>query len=731
MKGYFTPAIRKFAISLALFLMLLPLSRAVSPRAIIEGNDIFLVWMPLSVIIAMLYLFGRAAVPSLLIALLLFFPVKFHLTLTQLLVFVGCVTLPVLVACAALRTMLGRRWRFAVPLTSLGIRLFWLGFFAPCVVKLSMYMAGRLITFPPELNHYFGNSASLIFSIVDILGLISAALLFSRLFYYPLRMLLNPRFARTFWRTSIRPLLETGKRGWSLGWLTLLATFLIVVCWRTETLLISGYLVPLIFIIFTIGIRLVNQALMHLLWAFSAWLLLTFNANFLSGVTRGIPLSFILSVFISFTVCLFYMTAIYRKSEWIQRSYYNQSETDPLTQLPNLRALERHLVAYPQGALCCLQMSNLEFLSRHYGIVMRIHCKRTINQALQPWLYKGERVFQIPGCELLLFLRGPEIQARLSHMVDMLSSKKIYWHGHEIDIEYGASWGVVNHIQSDDLQQRLGQLSWLAEQACADNQVQSMDDSEQEMLLDQSSERVYLLRQVTRALDEGRLQLYAQPIKDRHDRGYREILCRIFDDNGQMIMPERFIPVVAEFNLSARFDMQIMTQMLEWLRCHPSPQPGTRFSVNLMPLTLMQKEIATDIIRLFEDYGIEAQAVIIEVTEAQAFSDDGVSHKNIAQLRNHGFRIAIDDFGTGYANYGRLKELDADIIKIDGCFVRDILNGPMDAMIVRSICEMARAKSMTVVAEFVENSRQRELLLLLGVDYLQGWLIGKPVPLEA
>ncbi|NUU68614.1 sensor domain-containing phosphodiesterase [Enterobacteriaceae bacterium BIT-l23] len=731
MNGYFTPAIRKFAISLVLFLILLPLSRAVSPRAIIEGNDIFLVWMPLSAIIAMLYLFGRAAVPSLFIALLLFFPVKFHLSTVQLLVFIGCVTLPVLVACTALRIILGRAWRFAVPLTGLGVRLFWLGFFAPCSVKLCMYLAGKMLDFPPVLNHYFGNNTPKFFSIVDVMGLVAAALLFPRLFYYPLRMLLNPRFARAFWRASICPMLEEGRRSWSLCWVVLLATFLIVLCWYSETVLISGYLVPLVFVLFTVGIRLVNQGLMHLLWAFSAWLLLTFNSNFLAGVANGGSLAFILSVFISFTVCLFYMTTIYRKSEWMQSNYYRQSETDPLTLLPNLRALERHLADYPQGALCCLQMSNLEFLSRHYGIVMRIYCKRNITQTLQPWLHEGERVFQIPGCELLIFLRGPEIQARLSHMVDLLSTNKIHWNGHEIDIEYGASWGVVNHIQPDDLQQRLGQLSWLAEQACADNRVQAMDQNDQEMLLDQSSERVYLLRQVTRTLDEGRLRLYAQPILDRNDKGYREILCRIFDDSGQMIMPDRFIPVVAEFNLSARFDMRILAQLLEWLRCHPSSQTGARFSVNLMPLTLMQKDIAGDIIRLFEDYGVMPEAVIIEVTEAQAFSDDGVSHRNIALLRSRGFRIAIDDFGTGYANYGRLKDLDADIIKIDGCFVRDILNGPLDSMIVRSICEMAQAKSMTVVAEFVENSQQRDLLLSLGVDYLQGWLIGKPEPLEA
>ncbi|SUX84633.1 signal transduction protein [Citrobacter koseri] len=100
-------------------------------------------------------------------------------------------------------------------------------------------------------------------------------------------------------------------------------------------------------------------------------------------------------------------------------------------------------------------------------------------------------------------------------------------------------------------------------------------------------------------------------------------------------------------------------------------------------------------------------------------------------LRNFGFRIAIDDFGTGYANYERLKRLRADIIKIDGCFIKDIMTDSLDAMIVKSITDLAKAKSLCVVAEFVETPEQRELLLSLGVNYLQGYLIGRPRPLEA
>ena len=92
--------------------------------------------------------------------------------------------------------------------------------------------------------------------------------------------------------------------------------------------------------------------------------------------------------------------------------------------------------------------------------------------------------------------------------------------------------------------------------------------------------------------------------------------------------------------------------------------------------------------------------------------------------------MAIDDFGTGYASYARLKNVSADILKIDGSFIRNIATSSLDYQIVASICHLARMKNMRVVAEFVENEEIREAAISLGIDYLQGYCIGKPAPLE-
>jgi diguanylate cyclase/phosphodiesterase len=504
-----------------------------------------------------------------------------------------------------------------------------------------------------------------------------------------------------------------------------LAILVAILCVPFRSTIIAGYLMPIIFILFTLGISRMSYALISLLWAASAFLLLTYNNNFLSGVESGYTLAFILSVLISFAICLLYMSKIYRRSEWMKQGWQERALTDPLTGLPNIRALEDFLQEHPAAKVCCLRMDNLEFLSRHYGILMRVHCKRMITTSLQPFLQKDEKLFQLPGSELVVVLLGPEISERLQHMVDYLNSRKIVWNKTPLDIEFGAAWGEVEN--GENLHHTLGQLSWLSEQACATHNALGLTNS-LATVSGQTTDRVLMLGRVKRALDEGGLRLYAQPIRNAQGKGYYEILARLESD-GEIITPDRFIPLIAQFNLSHRFDLSVLEKLLEWLRDHPLPQADTRFSVNLMPFTLIQKDAATEIIQLFERYAVAPGDVVIEITEEQAFSNSGASINNIQQLRDYGFRIAIDDFGTGYANYERLKRLQADIIKIDGCFVKDICSDSMDAMIVQSICNLAKTKSLCVVAEYVETEEQREMLLRFGVDYLQGYLIGKPAPL--
>ena len=726
MKSKTISNVKTFFLALVLCLITVPLSRFISPRAIVDGFYVYLAWLPLSVMLAILLIFGRHGVLPIIISFALVNEWNLGLPMTQATVLLFCQVFSVLAVCAIVKWQLGSRWRYRVPGRFIWQHIFWFGCIVPVGIKFSMYLAGWLFSFPITLSGFFGDG-SVIYNIVDIQSLICAVLIFTMMFYYPLRMVINPRYARTLWLRSIKPYFPSRKQRFSATWLLFLTTNLLLLCLPFDSQYIAGYLVPMIFVLFTIGISRLSYPLIALVWALSVLVLLTYNRNFLQGVQNGYSLAFVLSVLIAFAICLVYMSRIFQHNAWLQRGWQERAFTDPLTGLPNLRALEVFLGEHSEASLCCLRMNNLEFLSRHYGLLMRLHCKRAVIHEMQPWLMQDEKLFQLPGNELVLVLNGPETVARLQHIVDHLNSRKIYWNNTGLDIDFSASWASMQESSGENLHHLLGQLSWLSEEACSARKILALTNS-LEVVSGQTTDRVLMLSRVKRALDEGGLRLYAQPIQNAQGEGYCEILSRLESD-GELITPDQFIPLVAQFNLSQRFDMSVMEALLKWLHANPTDDSGPRFSVNLMPLTLMQKEVAADIISLFKHYAVAPQTVIIEVTEEQAFSHSGSSIHNIQQLRDFGFRIAIDDFGTGYANYERLKRLQADIVKIDGCFVKDICTDSMDATIVQSICNLAKTRSLSVVAEFVETEEQREMLLGFGVDYLQGYLIGKPRPL--
>ena len=719
--------LKSFTLALALCLVFVPFSRLISPKSVIDGFEVYLAWMPLSVMLAIILLFGRQAIIPIVISFAIINQWNLQLSPEQDVILLFCQVFSTLLVCGILRWQLGSRWRYQIPSRFLGARIFWLGFALPLAIKLSMFLAGYFCDFPVTLAN-FSDRGSVIYHIVDIQSLICAVLIFTMLFYYPLRMIINPNYARAFWRRNINNSFSIRNQIFTSVLLLLLAAFLLLLCLPFTSDIIAGYLVPVIFILFTLGVSRFRYPFITLGWALSTLLLLTYNSNFLQGVQNGYSLAFVLSVLISFAICLVYMSRIFQRSEWLKRGWQERALIDPLTGLRNLRALECFLSDNREVTLCCLRMDNLEFLSRHYGLMMRVQCKRAIIRQLQPLLMSNEQVFQIPGNELVVVLSGPETGARLQHIIDYMNSRKIYWNNIGLDIEFGGAWGGVESNGGESLYHTLGQLSWLAEKACSANQVLSLNNS-LETVSGQTTERVLMLSRIKRALDEGGLRLYAQPIQRADGLGYHEILSRL-ESEGELLTPDKFLPLVAQFNLSRRFDIGVVESLLAWLQEHPSDDCCARFSVNLMPLTLMQKEVAAEIITLFERYGVRPQSVIIEVTEEQAFSNSEVSIANIQQLRQYGFKIAIDDFGTGYANYERLKRLEADVIKIDGCFVKDICSDSMDAMIVKSICNLAKTRSLCVVAEFVETEEQREKLLASGVDYLQGYLVGKPQPLQ-
>ncbi len=238
-----------------------------------------------------------------------------------------------------------------------------------------------------------------------------------------------------------------------------------------------------------------------------------------------------------------------------------------------------------------------------------------------------------------------------------------------------------------------------------------------------------MMNRLQQALEHNHFFLMAQPITGMRGDVYHEILLRMKGENDELISPDSFLPVAHEFGLSSSIDMWVIEHTLQFMAENRAKMPAHRFAINLSPTSVCQARFPVEVSQLLAKYQIEAWQLIFEVTESNALTNVKQAQITLQHLQELGCQIAIDDFGTGYASYARLKNVNADLLKIDGSFIRNIVSNSLDYQIVASICHLARMKKMLVVAEYVENEEIREAVLSLGIDYMQGYLIGKPQPL--
>lgn len=233
------------------------------------------------------------------------------------------------------------------------------------------------------------------------------------------------------------------------------------------------------------------------------------------------------------------------------------------------------------------------------------------------------------------------------------------------------------------------------------------------------------------ALDEDNLVLYQQRIKSvlegKPDNA--EILLRLKSPAGDLISPGEFLPAAERFGLARQVDSWVVENVFRYLAQHPAYLESLGYcAINLSGLSL-GREFGEEIISLLDRLGLDGRSICFEVTETAAIANLSQAQQFISELQARGIRFALDDFGSGLSSFGYLKTLPFDILKIDGQFVRDILEDSSNLAIVSSIAELGQALGCPTVAEFVEDRNLLQVLRNLGVDYAQGYGIGKPEPL--
>ena len=247
-------------------------------------------------------------------------------------------------------------------------------------------------------------------------------------------------------------------------------------------------------------------------------------------------------------------------------------------------------------------------------------------------------------------------------------------------------------------------------------------------IVERASSDVGWMNRLRNAVDADSFELRFQPI-NRIDSGatrHHEVLLRLRGDDGKLLSPDAFLPSAVRFGLMSEIDLWTIRHSAEAYAEYVEESPQLRLSINLSANAFESDNLSEFVASVFAEYGVPANRIIFEITESLAVRRPRHVELQIDALREMGCKLALDDFGTGYSSFSYLQKLHFDFIKIDGSFVHDILNNPVDQKMIKLIAEVGREANMQTVAEYVQDAESLELLGELGVDLAQGFFVGRP-----
>ncbi len=264
------------------------------------------------------------------------------------------------------------------------------------------------------------------------------------------------------------------------------------------------------------------------------------------------------------------------------------------------------------------------------------------------------------------------------------------------------------------------------------DRIEVFDEANQSII--RRYDDMQLVSEIQQALDGNNFELRAQPIVSLNGRSSRprfEILLRMADAEGNRVPTDALFSAAERYHMMPQIDRWVVSKTIAALVQHRDAviESGAIFSVNLSGQSLGDDEIFGFIEEELRHGNLPPSALCFEITESAAVSNLRKAQSVIDSLKKHGCTIALDDFGAGLSSFAYLKNFNVDTLKIDGSFIRDISENRISESMVAAITQVASVMGLKTVAEYVESDLTRQLISKLGVDFAQGHLVGRPVPL--
>ncbi|BAK78348.1 diguanylate cyclase/phosphodiesterase with PAS sensor(s) [Pseudogulbenkiania sp. NH8B] len=419
-----------------------------------------------------------------------------------------------------------------------------------------------------------------------------------------------------------------------------------------------------------------------------------------------------------------------------------QASHDALTGLTNRHEFERRLTRLLETTVGRQQYHVLMYLDLDQFKVVNDTCGhaagdellRQVCVLLSQQLREGDTLARLGGDEFGVLLQNCPPEAALpvaEKLRQTVCDLHFSWNGQPFAIS--ASIGVV-HISG--VPTTLKEVMRAADVACymakekGRNRAQLYvaDDAE---LTVRYGEMEWVQR-LHRALEDDRFRLYAQtivPLGDGSAAPHFELLLRLLDEYGMLVPPSAFIPAAERYNLMVTIDRWVVSTALAMLAARTSPGSEWTCAINLSGASLCDDDFLGFLRAELAGSGIDPAHLCFEVTETSAIANLACATEFMRELRQLGCRFSLDDFGAGMSSFGYLKHLPVDFLKIDGGFVKDMLDDPVDHAMVEVINHIGHVMGKQTIAEFAEHPGILEALKRMGVDYAQGYGVARPLPL--
>lgn len=424
-----------------------------------------------------------------------------------------------------------------------------------------------------------------------------------------------------------------------------------------------------------------------------------------------------------------------------------QASHDPLTELYNRREFEQQLAVAVTSAqngnmrhvLCYLDLDQFKIINDTCGHVAGDALLRHISTILPGQLRKTDTLARLGGDEfgVLLYSCPLEQAVQIASLLrKQINEYRFVWQDKTFSI--GVSIGLVEINTNTP---NLAQVLSAADAACyvAKNKgrnrvhVYQLDDTE---LAIQQGEMQWVTR-IPKALEDNRFRLFYQPIVPIAKSGrishslvtHAEVLLRLEDETGKIVSPMAFIPAAERYHLMHKIDRWVIQTLFRQIAQQPHCAEPV-YAVNLSGASLNDEQFITFVQEQFAVTGIAPESICFEITETVAITNLSKAAAVMRLLKSTGCSFALDDFGSGMSSFAYLKNLPVDYLKIDGTFVREIVNDPIAASMVEAIAKIAKVMGIKTIAEFVEDDLILAKLQVLEVDYAQGYGISPPLPLK-